>query len=572
MKKKEYIGLAIDNDKIYAAHLVKGKHALVLEGVETIELPEPFDKKPKPKLGDAAAKSGSDEEVIFGIDDEESDDFESLDLDDDDIEASDAPGSYGQTKVGYDQSLDDQSNEQVLSNYFSYFGKTKLFAGINVAMGKSSFQPLKDVQPQKMKKKEQAAYFREMLAPIYNEDVNDDQYAWEVDESGNGWLVSYDNDTTLLNLTELAAMTYPGKVSVREMLPDEVIWAGLVRSHYTLPDDEITALVSIGEKTSRLVFLQGDRLVHVLPVINEGSKSKSVLQTIFSKLLFEIDKGTLPTLDQIIVMHSSKPGREVIEFFRDQFIDVAVVLFQPDPGKIEMPDELRNNPEALRPYITAIGAAQSAAGLDAREWPSLSLLPQYVREQQKIFKLEWHGMVLLAMIAAAPMVLNLWYQDYQAQRAGLMQEVERIDNRIMELRPVALDVERMLEEEAAVREVNQRIINLSKTNLLWSETLNEINLGMQQVPNTWFSSLRVAGEELSIEAHSIYRHRVPLAAQVFRDARVVQVNEGEVRGTKVLNFTMRVPNFRADETRFSPEVPEPDEELIREIQIRQIAR
>lgn len=572
MKKKEYVGLALDNDKIYAAHLVMGKHALELVGVETIELPESLDKKPKPKLGDAAAKSGSEEEVIFGIDDEEAEDFESLDLNDDDVEASDVPGSYGQTKVGYDQSQDDQSNEQVLSNYFSYFGKTKLFAGINVAMGKGIFQPLQDVQPQKMKKKEQAAFFSEMLAPIYNEEVSEDQYAWEVDEAGNGWLVSYDNDTTLLNLTELAALTYPGKISVREMFPDEVIWTGLVRSHYTLPEDEITALVSIGEKTSRLIFLKGDQLFHVLPIINEGSKSKNVLQTLFSKLLFEIDKGTLPTLDQIIVMQSSKPGREVIEFFQDQFIDVAVILFQPDPDKIVLPNELKNNPEGLRPYVTAIGAAQAAAKIDVVEWPALSLLPQYVREQQRVFKLEWHGMVLLGMIALTPLVLNFWYQDYAAERDDLMRTIERVDTRIMELRPIATEVEVMLAEEASVREVNERITNLTKTNLLWSETLNEINTGMQDVPNTWFSSLRVAGEELSIEAHSLYRSRVPLTAQVFRDARVVQVNEGEIRGAKVLNFTMRVPNFRADESRFSPEIPEPDDDVIREIQIRQIAR
>jgi hypothetical protein len=59
---------------------------------------------------------------------------------------------------------------------------------------------------------------------------------------------------------------------------------------------------------------------------------------------------------------------------------------------------------------------------------------------------------------------------------------------------------------------------------------------------------------------------------VFNDARIVSVNEGEARGTEILQFSLRVHNFKDEEERFSPEIPEPDDDVIREIEVPQIAQ
>ena len=95
---------------------------------------------------------------------------------------------------------------------------------------------------------------------------------------------------------------------------------------------------------------------------------------------------------------------------------------------------------------------------------------------------------------------------------------------------------------------------------------------MAQIPNTWLTNLRVAGDELQIEGYTLYRNRIPLAARVFNDARIVSVNEGDARGAEVLQFSLRVHNFKDEEERFSPEIPEPEEDMIREIEVPQIAQ
>ncbi len=573
MKNKDFIGLSLEKNKLYTAHLRKVKGRLELVNLDTVELPEIVEAKARPRLGDykppkkADAAGGGD--AMFGLD-EDSGDFSDLNLDDDTVfgEISD---DLDESKVGEDDS-NETTNEQILSSFFTNFGKRTMQLGLTIPQGKTIFQQLEAVNLKKMKKKDQLEFINNLLDPMYEDSISEDQYAWEVDENGDGWLVSYDNDHSLLNLLDLADITYEGSLRIRELLPEEAVWTGMVRSHYVLSEDQITGLVSIGERSSRLLFMKGQQLFHVLPVINEGSKSRNVLQTLFSKLLFEIDKGTLPALDQMIIMQSTKPGAEVVDFFKDQFIDVDVEMFRPDPKKLAVTEELKENPEALRPYVSAIGAAQAAAGFDTAGWPPFSMVPQYVLERQQYFKLEWHGVLLLLCIALAPLLINHWYQGYVSERDELAQTVQTIDMQITQTRPVAQQVEQMLEDKAVVREMNDRIVNLSRNSLLWSETLSQINEGVSRVPNTWLTSLRVTGNDMNIEGYTLYRNRIPLAARVFDDARIISVTEGEIRDANVLQFNLRIHNYRDEEDRFTPQIPEPDDDVIREIEVPQIAQ
>ena len=130
MKKKDFIGLALDKNKIYTAHLIKVKGRLELTSVETIELPEIVEARERPRLGEfqpKEAKGTGDDDLLFGLDDDTGD-FESIDLDE--FTGGDE-GDDEETMVGEESR--DQSNDQVLSNFFSNFGKRTLQVGVNIA-------------------------------------------------------------------------------------------------------------------------------------------------------------------------------------------------------------------------------------------------------------------------------------------------------------------------------------------------------------------------------------------------------------------------------------------------------
>ncbi|MDI6402086.1 hypothetical protein QLX67_08775 [Balneolaceae bacterium ANBcel3] len=552
MKGKDFIGLALDNNRIYTAHIKKGKRGIDLVSVDTLDLPEAGGRK--------AGGTDADESNAFGFDDSELGSISIDDLDDE----------FEMTEVDSDSSGGAFSNDQALANYFARFGNKKLHVGLNIPHGKSFFQPLKGFEPRKMKKKEREEYFNEKLSAVHNRQINPDQYAWEIDQDGDGWLVSSEENGSLANMVQLANMSYKGTSAIEDVVPDEVLWTGMVRSHYRLQDDEVTGIMCIGERTSRLVFLNGEHIFYVLPMINEGAKSPNVLQTIFSKLLFEIDKGTLPGLNRIILLSEPQIGDKARSFFRAQFEDVDVDQFQLSRRKMSLPEHLRDNPEALRPYISAIGAAQAASGINIENWPTLSLMPEHVLERQQVFKLDWHGIVLLVLIALAPLLVNHWYSTNATEYERLDTMVELNQSRIAETEPIAREVEHIMAERSALEEVNERMKSLSRQNLLWSQRLDRLNNEMAGIPNTWLTTLTMDGNDLQLEGRSLYRQRIPMVSQVYEDVRILRVSEGEVRGNRVYNFSLRVRDFRTQDDRFSPEIPDFDEELTPEIDIQEL--
>ncbi|MEX0680453.1 MAG: hypothetical protein WD097_03655 [Balneolales bacterium] len=570
MAEKEYIGLALDVNRIYTARLRNVRGAMKLVAIETLELPKLVDDLTQQQQQQVESESASD--AVFGFEDEDdSGDFESIDLEEETEEKeSEDADDFDMAEEEDAESKGEETNEQVLGAWFNRVGNKKLHIGANIPQGKTIFQQLENVLPKKMKKNERAEFFTNKLAPIYNEEINPEQYTWDVNEEGNGWLISFDNDNSFLNLIDLSETFFNGKAVIREQMSDEVLQTGFLRTHYNFPEGEITGLISIGAKTTRLLFLNGDQLIHVLPVINEGSKSKKVLETIFSKLLFEIDKGTLPALHRLMIMQNPDLGERPRDFFRSQFEDIEVELFQPDPEKLILPDEYSDNPAVLQPYITAIAAAHAASGADRVHYPALSLLPEYIKERQRVFKLEWHGMILLVLIAFTPLMINKWYQEHSAEKERLTQAISVVDSRIAELRPIAEEVELLMTEQVVIEELNERLTELSRNSLLWSETLGQLNRGMSGIRNTWLTNLQVSGEHLDLQGYSLYRERIPRVSEIFDDAHVLQVTEGGMRGTTVYSFSLRVNNFRDAGEHLSPDLPDPDGELIMEISDEEI--
>lgn len=554
MASQEYTGLALDTNMIHTARLVKASGILELIEVETLQLPGPLDELGKTTpSADQGIPSELEADNVFGLD-EPDDTPEELDLDNDLL----ALETDTEPDPGGDETEDDnESFDRILAAYWSRLESRLLQIGINIPLGTTLLQPLEKVQPAKMKKKERLLFFENKLTIAHNQDLKNILYAWHVDESENGWLASCDSEPSFLNYIDRTLTSIPKTVRIRDMLPDEAILAGMATSHYELPDEETTCLVIIGLSTSRLLFLKGNRLINIMPVVNEDAGSSNILQTLFSKLLFEIDKGTLQTLDRLIIMQSPVMSHDPLTFFQQQLDDVDIRYFMPDKNILKVPDQYYEEPVKLQPYVAAIGAAQAASGHETTHWQTLSLLPSYIKERQQIFKLSWHGILLLIMIALAPLLINKWYQDSLSTREELQQSINLKNIQIAELLPLSQKVEELMTEYDHVKRNNDRITELSSHSYLWSDILAHLNSGISEINHTWLASLRVTGDHLHLTGFTLSREAIPMVTALFDNADVLQVTENQVRGRTVYSFSIQVNNFRNEKTSFSPTLPAP---------------
>jgi len=558
---KEFTGLVLEGDAIKMARVRVEANKLRLLKLDQFSLVEPIKTK-SPSQAESFEESDSfEEEVdadsIFGFEDEEEDEEEDEVLGDLDLDNLDEEEPEEDTMsldmVEEADSGGAQSNEILLYNVLTAIDTQNVNVGVNVPAGNAIFQIIRDTNFKDVKKKDLIEDLENKLQSIYGQAKSSDNYAYEVRDDGSLVLASVEEESALLKLINRADDLYSGKLIVKEVLPDEAALVGLVRANYNLQPDEITGIIQFSPNKCRVVFMTGNEIWQVSPIINEGTNSKSFLNTLFSKILFQLDTGEVPNLDRIILANNTI-GDDAIDFLQNNFSDVVVSNFRFNEEKFDYEDideDLANS------FTTAISLAWAASEFEKKSYPNLSLLPSYVIERQKIFKLQWHGIILLALIFLAPITFNYFYQQKARQIENLSSELQTINAQITQVEPTVQATNEISNDLAQLREKLVLLDTLSNGSREWQAKLDILNEGMRPIENSWITSMTQAQNGTFVEGYSLYRNRIPRVVNIFSDATLLNVTIEEMREQEVFRFSILVNEFAVSDSVYS--LPKTDE-------------
>lgn len=565
---KDYIGLDLREDSIHVAHIRAEGGKVRLVKLDKFGLVDKIKKKAGSKVETLSAEADvyeeEDADSIFGFDDDEEEEkieaenvedednlnFEDLD---DEVEEEDL-----MSLDMVDETETAQTNEVLLYNILSGIDTSKVTVGINIRAGNTIFQIIRDTDFNEVKQKNLKQDLEEKLESIYGESKTEDFYSYEVREDGSLVLASIEDEPPLLGLVNRVRELYTGKILISEVLPDEVSLVGMIRINYSLQPDEITGVLQFGERTSRIIFLKGREIWQVSPIINEGTNNKSFLNTVFSKILFQLDTGEVPNLDRIILANNSL-GDEAVEFFQENFSDISVSNFDYDeekfdPGNVEA--------DVIASFTTSIATAWATSGLDKEVFPDLSLIPAYVAERQKIFKLQWHGIVLLLFIFLSPVTFNYFYQQNAQKIDNLSTELDQINGQIEQINPIVESTNQITSELAQLREKLVLLDTLSQGSREWSTKFDILNNGVQNVRSTWITSMSESNNGTFIQGYTLFRNRIPQIVDLFKEATLLNVTIQNVREKEVFQFSIIVKEFADDPSAYSPPKPDDLQEIL----------
>ncbi|HAC14623.1 MAG TPA: hypothetical protein DCE78_01580, partial [Bacteroidetes bacterium] len=362
-----------------------------------------------------------------------------------------------------------------------------------------------------------------------------------------------------LKLVDDATPFYKGKLGVRDIIPEESLLIGLVRANYEILEHQYTSIVHVEDQTTRIIFMHGREFHSILPEITEGSNSNKVVNTIFSKILFEVDRGKIPTLDRIIITGSTVQG-SLQQFLTEQFLDVEISAFEFSGDKVEVLETVAGE---YKKYKMAIGAAWAALDTQRKDFLPLSFVPKYVLTRQQVFKLSWHGYLLLGLIAATPLLLNTFY----IQKRDIIQDntytISQINQQTEQVLIIANEVDRLATEFTMFDNQVKLLDTLSYNSLKWSRTLGVVNAASQSIEGYWLRSVQSSDENLIIQGTSLHRDRIPQLSNQFETAIIQQVTERDYRGVTVYDFTILVTQVVSDYRFFKPDPIELPEDLLK---------
>ena len=556
---KKYAGVALESDAFKVAQVEPGSNGLKLRKIDRFSLVERLDHSKETVFdsgNEYTASSDASEEEVFGFDEEDIEEQDKEEVDFSELEAQ-ADNKEIFELGAMDDENKPKSNFVLLHNILSRIDNKRIDLGINIPAGNTIFQIIEDAHYGDVEEDEIVERVEDKLLAIYGSEKSSDFYSYEVRDDGSIVVASVDESPALLHIVDEVKEFYRGKLKIQEVYPDEVALIGLYRSNYEPHDNEITALLQFGPTSCRIIFLKGEEILTVPSPIAEGTESNNFLNLLFSKILFQLDSGEVPQLNNIVIANNTL-GEKAITFFRENFSGVNIDEFK---YKDSFLDKGRFDEDAVAPFTTAIAIAVAAAQKD-EQYPALSLMPAYVQERQKIFKLRWHGMLLLFLIFITFPVANYFYKQNERDIDALSTELQRTNAQIEQIQPTVNQAVEVSENLTLLTSKLGVLDSLSNGSKAWSARLDILNRQMSNIPNTWITSMSKTQEGTFIEGYSLYRNRIPAIVDIFDQATLLSVNTEVTREKELYKFSMIVQEFTADSSMYSPEKPERIEQIL----------
>ncbi len=318
----------------------------------------------------------------------------------------------------------------------------------------------------------------------------------------------------------------------RRLQTNEIALINAVRYHYTLDDDEITAIFYIGEEYSRVILMQGNKFVNALPIINEGAESENVVVRVHSRFLLERQQSALPHLDRIFLA-GNKLNQAKLEYLRENESDVKVEYLLPIAF---MHENLDFTDEELACYIVPISLATEIARPKHATLIHADFLPKFILEQQNVLSISIPGfMVLLILLMVSYLFLESTFNALNAN-SSVNLEIEQIGNQV-EINNQVIDslasITGQIEKLEADMGFYRKYIGDRNQ---WSYIVDSLGDSFRNNPLAWGSNIMKDEGRIRLQGSTSSRKNIVDFSNLFPNSEIKKIEQREIENYTVWDY------------------------------------
>ncbi|MEJ2543321.1 MAG: hypothetical protein P8Y99_04580 [Calditrichaceae bacterium] len=317
---------------------------------------------------------------------------------------------------------------------------------------------------------------------------------------------------------------------------DVVSIVNLINLNYDLGDEEITVIIYVGEDHSRLIFMQGNQLLHISPIVNEGTDSILVFETIYNKIMLEQDSLNLQQIDRVFT--TGQAGDMGVKAYMSSMFPSETQKKVEDIqlNNLVVYDTEKYSSDNLAPFAIPISAAWRILDKKNERLIDIDLTPPKLRERQKILKLGISGWAIIAVI-----FLLTWYFSWQI--SSLKHEITTKKSDIT-MKQQELEYLQSLDQQ--LTKANEKLDNFKKTYSVldsmlsrtknYGQFLSTISSKAKYYGGIWISEISHKGKAVEIKGYSLYRTRIAGFSESIGATILKMVETSEIREKTVYHF------------------------------------
>ncbi len=319
----------------------------------------------------------------------------------------------------------------------------------------------------------------------------------------------------------------------------DVSLMNLVRANYDFAPQDVSVIIYVGTEFTRMIFMRGEHFHQFAPIIGEGYDSPNLQNTVYSRLLLEQDNLAIPHIRRIILAGECRRVN-FKEFLSQQLPDQEIdYLATPriDASPLSPEDQA-----LISEFAVPIGAAMQILDNRSEVLYHVNLLPGSVREGQRVFKLAWHGYLLMFLLFISTFLFT-WQITAKSKEIKELRDVMVLkESQKAENMTLANSIQ-ALEDQLTRYQTSMALYDsLVPGSERWSKVLTQFSHGVEDLNSIWLTDVVGAKEsEILMNGYTTYRTRIPRFATLFDNALLEEVNVQAIREQTVYKYRIKVP-------------------------------
>jgi len=300
--------------------------------------------------------------------------------------------------------------------------------------------------------------------------------------------------------------------------------------------DDYSLVVYIGKEYSKLIFMHGRKLKHIGATLDVGTANLHTYDVYFSKILLEMENGGVPNLDNIVVCGEDDSENLMLSFY-GTFPEADVSRLEFDNISLNgLSNEIR---EKISSFTVPIAAASEFFDEQAKQYKGLNLLPNYIKEEQKVFQFGWHGYLVLPLLFYTAFYLTM-------QILTSHSDISKLNNEILqqsEMKKQNIEILSQIEAlDARISSFDQTqaiLDSVSKGTEIWGGLIEDISDFTSMKKSFWIRSMNVeSGDMIKIEGHSLNKYVLTEFASQIESAILKNIIYEPIREKDAYRFSV----------------------------------
>ncbi len=337
----------------------------------------------------------------------------------------------------------------------------------------------------------------------------------------------------ILDILETYRATQRAKYYYQLADSNETALANLFISQVPADSKETSMVLYLGNEYRRALMFEGNKWTFSLPI--NVTQPQPEIDVIYSKLSLALDEAHISDPENLYVC-GDNCFIESVEYLRTQLPNTIIDFIHLDALFLDTETAQVYDSHFIARFILPIALAWKTLTMDNPDTIKTNFLPSYIIEGQKVFKIAWHGYLILAVLFIASLYLTLTLKQLKYDIVAGEALNKRLSAEFLDKKQQAesmLAMSRAIEQQAAnIETIKSLLVGKNP----WTEIITKLNNSFQNHPTSWIKNLRQEGTGFKVTGVTTFRPNIVYFSNLFPNGQILSAKYRKIRSFTVWDF------------------------------------